>query len=270
MKKLNPLSVFGRLREVRRGRATAAARRRGRPRARATARREIGPVARPTRWSRVASTGHARCSCGSAAPTRSGCTRRRRPAVPIVALQRRGVPCPTSWRGDLVRVPPGAGLPGREAHRGRSLRELGENGTALAARLPVLLPGGLQMADRVTSRSETASSRWRSSSPASIFRVLTLNQIRLVLRIALASGKTSTASGRDRAARGGRARLRFPHGRAGAARPRAGGRLAVKGRRRLRGHEGDRRGCSALLRGAPVDEVRSGPGPTALLNFDGR
>jgi uncharacterized protein (DUF697 family) len=87
---------------------------------------------------------------------------------------------------DVVRVPPGAGFPLEEVARALAHR-LGESATPLAARLPVL---------RQAVCRELISSFARKNGivgvavflPGADLPVLTLNQIRLVLRIAAAHG----------------------------------------------------------------------------------
>lgn len=87
---------------------------------------------------------------------------------------------------DVVRVPPGAGFPLEELARVLA-RRLGESATPLAARLPVLR--------EAVCRQLIASFSRRNGIvgvavflPGADLPVLTLNQIRLVLRIAAAHG----------------------------------------------------------------------------------
>jgi uncharacterized protein (DUF697 family) len=109
-----------------------------------------------------------------------------RAGVPIVAVSDADH-VPYVLATDLVHVPPGQGFPtGEIAHA--VARRLGENGTALAARLPVLR-------DAVCDELIRSFSKKNAIIAAAIFipgvdmPVLTLNQARLVLRIALAYGQ---------------------------------------------------------------------------------
>ncbi len=105
--------------------------------------------------------------------------------IPIVAVTD-AESVPYVLATDLVRVPPGQGFP-VDAIAAALAARLGENGTALAARLPVLRPA-------VCERLIATYSRRNALVAAAVFvpgvdlPVLTLNQIRLVLRIALAYG----------------------------------------------------------------------------------
>jgi len=93
---------------------------------------------------------------------------------------------------DLVRIPPGEGLP-VEAIAAAVAHRLGENGTALAGRLPVLR-------DAVVDDLIRSFSRKNGLISAAVFLpgvdmpLLTMNQIRLVLRIAIAYGQSVDAS----------------------------------------------------------------------------
>jgi uncharacterized protein (DUF697 family) len=106
--------------------------------------------------------------------------------VPIVAVTDAAV-VPYVLPADIVRIPPGQGFP-VEQIAAAVARSLDENGTALAARLPVLRPA-------VTDRLIRAASRRNALIGAAIFipgvdmPILTFNQLRLVLRIALAHGE---------------------------------------------------------------------------------
>ena len=88
----------------------------------------------------------------------------------------------------------GPGVPGRRRSPRRSPRRLGEDGTALAARLPVLRAA-------VCKHLIAHFSRRNAVIAAAIFipgvdmPVLTLNQARLVLRIALAYGQEVDRAG---------------------------------------------------------------------------
>lgn len=93
---------------------------------------------------------------------------------------------------DVLRVPPGQGFP-VDGIAAAVARKLGEGGTALAARLPVLRPA-------VCNALIASASRRNALVAAAVFvpgvdmPVLTLNQARLVLRIALAHGETVDAA----------------------------------------------------------------------------
>lgn len=111
----------------------------------------------------------------------------RRARVPFVAITDRDERLPYVLATDVVRIRPGAGFPVEEIVRVLA-RKLGERGTALAARLP-LLRGPL--CDRLI---ETFSLK-NGIVGAAVFipgvdlPVLALNQLRLVLRIAAAHGQ---------------------------------------------------------------------------------
>jgi uncharacterized protein (DUF697 family) len=88
---------------------------------------------------------------------------------------------------DVVRLAPGKGFPVDEIAR-TIARRLGEDGTALAARLPVLrrplcdqLIGSFARKDAIVGAAVFI--------PGADLPVLALNQIRLVLRIAAAHGQ---------------------------------------------------------------------------------
>ena len=106
--------------------------------------------------------------------------------VPIIALtDARSVPYVLAE--DIVRVPRGQGFP-IDAIARAVARRLGEDATALAAKLPALRPA-------VTDALIRSFSRKNGLVSAAIFvpgvdmPILTLKQIRLVLRLALAHGQ---------------------------------------------------------------------------------
>jgi uncharacterized protein (DUF697 family) len=106
--------------------------------------------------------------------------------VPIVAVTG-GSEVPYVLATDIVHVPPGQGFPIEEiAHA--VARKLGEDGTALAARLPVLRRA-------VCTELIRSFAKKNAIIAAAVFipgvdlPVLTMNQARLVLRIALAYGQ---------------------------------------------------------------------------------
>lgn len=109
-----------------------------------------------------------------------------RSGVPLVHITdaRRLLPAPAS---EVVACAPGERLPVDEVARALA-RRLGEHATALAGRLPVLRPA-------VCAELIRSFSRHNGLLAAAIFvpgvdlPVLTLNQVRLVLRLALAHGQ---------------------------------------------------------------------------------
>ena len=88
---------------------------------------------------------------------------------------------------DIVRVPPGQGFPVEEIAAALA-RRLGEDGTALAARLPVLRGAVCDELIRVVREAQRLIGA-AVFVPGVDLPVLTLNQVRLVLRIALAYGQ---------------------------------------------------------------------------------
>jgi uncharacterized protein (DUF697 family) len=108
-----------------------------------------------------------------------------RAGVPIVAISDDDA-LPYVHANDIVRVAPGSGFPVEEIAAAVA-RKLGEDATSLAARLPVLRGA-------VCDALITSFSRRNAVIGAAVFipgidmPVLTLNQIRLVLRIGLAHG----------------------------------------------------------------------------------
>lgn len=89
--------------------------------------------------------------------------------------------------GDIVRVPPGQGFP-LEAIADALAARLGEDGTALAARLPALRPAVCRHVIKHFARRNAVISA-AVFIPGVDLPVLTLNQIRMVLRIAQAYGE---------------------------------------------------------------------------------
>jgi uncharacterized protein (DUF697 family) len=114
--------------------------------------------------------------------------RARRARVPVVCLAAGPVegPIPFVLATDVVRADPGRGFPVEELARVLA-RRLGEAATPLAARLPVLR-------DAVCAHLVESFSRRNAITAAAVFvpgadlPLLTLNQARLVLRIASAYG----------------------------------------------------------------------------------
>jgi uncharacterized protein (DUF697 family) len=109
-----------------------------------------------------------------------------RAGVPIVAVTD-AESTPYVLASSNIRVPPGRGFPTDEIARALALR-LGEDGTSLAARLPALR-------EAVCDHLIASFAKKNALVAAAVFvpgvdlPVLTLNQIRLVLRIAAAHGE---------------------------------------------------------------------------------
>ena len=109
-----------------------------------------------------------------------------RAKIPIVAVTEAAT-LPYVLADDLVRVPPGQGFP-IDRIAAALARRLDDEGLALAARLPVLRGA-------VTDRLIAAASKRNGLIGVAVFvpgvdfPILTFNQLRLVLRIALAHGE---------------------------------------------------------------------------------
>jgi uncharacterized protein (DUF697 family) len=109
-----------------------------------------------------------------------------RAKIPIVAVTEAST-LPYVLADDLVRVPPGQGFPIDRIATALA-RRLDDEGLALAARLPVLRGA-------VTDRLIAAASKRNGLIGVAVFvpgvdmPILTFNQLRLVLRIALAHGE---------------------------------------------------------------------------------
>lgn len=87
---------------------------------------------------------------------------------------------------DVVACPPGAGFPVAEISRALAAR-LGDRGAALGARLPVLREAVCEaLIERFSRQNGVAGAA--IFVPGADFPVLTLNQLRLVLRLAAAHG----------------------------------------------------------------------------------
>jgi uncharacterized protein (DUF697 family) len=109
--------------------------------------------------------------------------------VPVVAVQTsgdEGTELPYVLATDVVTCPPGAGFP-LEQILERVAGRLGEHGTALAARLPALRD---PLCDELIESFSRKNGLLGAAVfvPGADFPVLTLNQLRLVLRIASAYG----------------------------------------------------------------------------------
>ena len=185
--KLGPLAVLSVVRELRRGTGDP------RPLAVAGARELVPILARELRAGGDASAVVEGRVHGAAAlvwvgaPDEAELREADRRDIPIVAVTDAAT-VPYVLATDLVRVPPGHGFPIEEIAAAVA-RRLGENGTSLAARLPVLR-------GPVCDALIASFSRRNGLVAAAVFvpgvdlPVLTLNQVRLVLRIALAHGET--------------------------------------------------------------------------------
>ena len=112
----------------------------------------------------------------------------RRAKVPVVAVQTgtETHDVPYVLATDVVICRPGAGFPVEEIAAAVAAR-LGEGGTSLAARLPVLRePVCDGLVERFSRQNGVIGAAF--FVPGADFAVLTLNQIRLVLRLAAAHG----------------------------------------------------------------------------------
>jgi uncharacterized protein (DUF697 family) len=106
--------------------------------------------------------------------------------VPIVGVTE-GESLPYVLDTDLVVVQPGQGVPVEEIAR-KIAAGLGDKGTALAARLPVVRDAVVDELIRLYARKNAVIAA-AVFVPGVDLPVLTLNQARLVLRIALAHGQ---------------------------------------------------------------------------------
>ena len=133
-----------------------------------------------------------RRSSGSARPTRRACARPTARGMPIVGVTGR-TSLPYVLATDLVRVPPGQGFPVEEI-AARSPARSARTAPALAARLPVLR--GARSCDALIA----SFSKRNGLIAAAVFvpgvdmPVLTLNQLRLVLRIATGVRRSSSTT----------------------------------------------------------------------------
>jgi len=186
-RKLGPLAIVSLVREVRRGSGDP------RPLAVAGARELVPLLARELRAGGEASAvvegrvEDAAVLVWVGAPDEDVLRTASRNGIPIVAVTD-AESVPYVLATDLVRVPPGSGFPVAEIAAAVA-RLLGEDGTSLAGRLPVLR--GAVCAELIRSFSKR-----NGLIAAAVFipgvdmPVLTLNQVRLVLRIALAYGQS--------------------------------------------------------------------------------
>jgi uncharacterized protein (DUF697 family) len=185
-RKLGPLALFSLVREVRRGSGDQ------RPLAVAGARELLPIIARQLREGGDPSAvvegrvENVAALVWVGPPDEEALRAADRAGVPIVAVTDTDQ-VPYVLATDIVRVPPGEGFPVEEiAHA--VARKLGEDGTALAARLPVLRRA---VCDELIRSFSTKNAIVAAAVfiPGVDMPVLTLNQARLVLRIALAYGQ---------------------------------------------------------------------------------
>jgi uncharacterized protein (DUF697 family) len=185
-RKLGPLAVLSLVREVRRGSGDQ------RPLAVAGARELLPIIAKQLReGGDPAAVVEGRVENAAAliwvgAPDEEALRAADRAGVPIIAVTDANE-VPYVLATDLVRVPPGQGFP-IDAIARAVARKLGEDGTALAARLPVLRRAVCDELIRSFSKKNAIVSA-AVFIPGVDMPVLTLNQARLVLRIALAYGQ---------------------------------------------------------------------------------
>jgi uncharacterized protein (DUF697 family) len=184
--KLGPFGVFAVVRELRRGSGDK------RPLAVAGARELVPLLARELRAGGDPSAVVEGSADGAAAlvwigpPDEEALRAASRAGTQIVAVTDADT-VPYVFSSAIVRVEPGQGFPVDEIAQALA-RELGENGTSLAARLPALRQA-------VCDNLIASFAKKNALIAAAIFvpgvdlPVLTLNQIRLVLRIALAHGE---------------------------------------------------------------------------------
>jgi uncharacterized protein (DUF697 family) len=185
--KLGPLSVIGVVRELRR--------RGGDPRPLSVAgARELVPIlARELRAGGEASAvvenvlENVSVLVWVGEPDAEQLRRADQAGVPIVAVTEADV-VPYVLATSVVRVPAGHGFPVDEI-AGAVAGKLGEDGTALASRLPVIR-GAVCSHLIATFSKRNAIVAGAVFIPGVDMPILTLNQIRLVLRIALAYGET--------------------------------------------------------------------------------
>jgi uncharacterized protein (DUF697 family) len=186
VKKLNPLAVLSLLREVRRGAGDP------RPLGVAGARELVPLLARELRAGGEAGAVVEDRVEGVAALVWLGAADEERlrtasrAGVPIVAVTDKAS-LPYVLASDLVRVPPGQGFPVDKIAEAIAAK-LKENGTSLASRLPVLRPAVCKQLIAQTAKRNALISA-AIFIPGVDMPVLTLNQMRLVLRIALAYGE---------------------------------------------------------------------------------
>ena len=185
-RKLGPLALLSLVREVRRGSGNQ------RPLAVAGARELLPIIARQLREGGDSSAvvegrmENAAVLVWVGPPDEDQLRAANRAGVPIVAVSDADE-IPYVLATDIVHVPPGQGFPIDEISHAVA-RKLGEDGTALAARLPVLRRAVCDELIRTFARKNAIIAA-AIFIPGVDLPVLTLNQARLVLRIALAYGQ---------------------------------------------------------------------------------
>ena len=184
--KLHPFAILGVARELKRGAGDP------RPIAVAGARELVPLLARELRAGGEAGAVVEHTLEGAAAivwvgpPDEEALRAASRARVPLVALsEERSVPYVLP--ADVIRAAPGHGFPVEEIADAIA-RNLGENGTSLAARLPVLRPAVCRALIKQFSKHNAIVSA-AIFVPGVDMPILTLNQIKLVMRIALAYGQ---------------------------------------------------------------------------------
>jgi uncharacterized protein (DUF697 family) len=184
--KLGPLAVLGVVRELRRGHGDT------RPLGVAGAKELAHVLARDLRAGGDASavvegrTTDVAALVWVGAPDEAALRAADADGVPIVAVGET-LTLPYVLATDVVLVRPGEGFP-VERIAAAVARKLGEDGTALAARLPALRSAVCAELIRAAARRNGLIGA-AVFVPGLDFPVLTLNQIRLVLRLALAHGR---------------------------------------------------------------------------------
>jgi uncharacterized protein (DUF697 family) len=184
--KLGPLSFLSLLKEARTGAGDK------RPLAVAGARELVPLLARELRAGGDASAVVENRVEGAAAvvwigrPDEDALRAASKAGIPVVAVSEQGE-LPYVLAEDVVHVPGGQGFPVEEIATALA-RRLGESGTALAARLPVLRR---PLCDRLIASAAKKNAVISAAVfiPGVDMPVLTINQARLVLRIALAYGQ---------------------------------------------------------------------------------
>jgi uncharacterized protein (DUF697 family) len=186
-KKLGALALMGLLKEARTGAGDR------RPLAVAGARELVPLLARELREGGDASAVVEGRVEGAAAvvwigrPDEQALRAANKAGIPVVAVSDQD-DLPYVYAEDIVHVPGGQGFPVAEIADALA-RRLGESGTALAARLPVLRR---PLCDHLIASAAKKNAVISAAVfvPGVDMPILTLNQARLVLRIALAYGET--------------------------------------------------------------------------------
>jgi uncharacterized protein (DUF697 family) len=183
---LSPFSILGVVRELRRGAGDP------RPLGVAGAREIVPLLARELRAGGESSSVVEGRYEGIAAlvwvgpPDKAALRSADRAGIPIVAVTD-DEHVPYVLATDVVRVPPGQGFP-VDAIATALARKLGEDGTALAARLPVVRRAVCDELIRSFAKRNAVIAT-AIFIPGVDMPVLTMNQVRLVLRIAVAHGQ---------------------------------------------------------------------------------